>query len=432
MAAMMRMDQSTLNTVAAWYRIYRVFILLLASCFLFQVFSPLRLNSDAIVLLSMADSAANGHGFRDNEQTTVFPPGYPALLAVLMRTGLAHSWMIIFLNMVFLTLGLFAAYDVIRREFFADGRLALLLCSVSLLSFVVIKHFTIPLTDVPFFCYVMSCLAVISRVREMPLNGRLALYLIWALAISVVAITNRRMGVALLPSIAWLMMSDVRFKLSHRRAYIHGIATAILVIIATGFIWLVLKTSTLRDFPSSTVGIASQARKIVTYRFTELGELALNLPMSKMPQGIHAVVPWIGFVLLLTVLLGVVKKLSDGIRPTEIFLLAYAGILFAWPYYDTRFWLPVTPLLASYSAVTIQRSRLLSKAVILGYVLFAALGVTAIAYTSRITFAGSRFPDVYGDGTLRPTYCAAFRSCPNDPDPKKVDMKALRLLQLYN
>ena len=37
------------------YRIFQGCFLLLAICFVLQVFSPLRLNTDAIVLLSMAD-----------------------------------------------------------------------------------------------------------------------------------------------------------------------------------------------------------------------------------------------------------------------------------------------------------------------------------------------------------------------------------------
>jgi hypothetical protein len=74
-----------------WYRIFQGLLLLLAICFGLQVFSPLRLNYDAIVLLSMADSATHGYSFLDDGQQTVFPPGYPALLAVLVRVGLAHS-----------------------------------------------------------------------------------------------------------------------------------------------------------------------------------------------------------------------------------------------------------------------------------------------------------------------------------------------------
>jgi hypothetical protein len=66
-------------------------MLFLTFWYVLQVFRPLRLNNDAFVLLTMAESAAHSGGFSDSGQT-VFPPGYPALLAVLIRAGLPRSW----------------------------------------------------------------------------------------------------------------------------------------------------------------------------------------------------------------------------------------------------------------------------------------------------------------------------------------------------
>ena len=93
----------------------------------------------------MGESAAHGGGFLDSGRETVFPPGYPALLAILLRLGLAHSWVIVGLNVVFfLLVGLFAPYSLLIREFFEDKTVAPMICSFFLLSSVVIKHFTLP------------------------------------------------------------------------------------------------------------------------------------------------------------------------------------------------------------------------------------------------------------------------------------------------
>ena len=120
----------------------------------------------------MGDSAAHGGGFLDGGQKTVFPPGYPVLLAMLLRLGLAHPWVIVCLNTVFLSAGLFAAYSLLIRRFFADKAVVLMICSFFLLSYVVIKHFPIPLTDVPFFCCCMCCLAVMSQATSKDSNSR--------------------------------------------------------------------------------------------------------------------------------------------------------------------------------------------------------------------------------------------------------------------
>ena len=96
-------------------------------------------------------------------QKTVFPPGYPVLLAFLMRLGIATPWVIVGLNLVLLSLELFATCSLLMGEFFEDEAVVLVICSLFLLSFVVVKHFPIPLTDVPFFCCSMCCLAVMSK-----------------------------------------------------------------------------------------------------------------------------------------------------------------------------------------------------------------------------------------------------------------------------
>jgi hypothetical protein len=141
-------------------------------------------------------------------------------------------------------------------------------------------------------------------------------------------------------------------------------------------------------------------------------------------------VPWLGLGLLLLILIGLATK-RKATGPTEVFVVCYLGILFVWPYNDARFWLPIIPLLIAYSVLA-ARSLRLPKAVIAIYcIAFATLGFGAITYSSRISFAGPTFPDKYGDGLLRPTYCAAFQSCRNGYDSDKVDAKVLRLLREY-
>ena len=130
-------------------------------------------------------------------------------------------------------------------------------------------------------------------------------------------------------------------------------------------------------------------------------------------------------------LFGVATKRRE-ISPTEVYFICYVAILFAWPYYDARFWLPVTPLLIAYSILAVKRLELPTGVVAIYCIAFATLGLIAIAYTTRISFAGPTFPDKYGDGQLRSTYCAAFQSCERKWDAGKVDNRVLRLLRDYD
>jgi hypothetical protein len=165
----------------------------------------------------MGESAAHGGGFLDSGQKTVFPPGYPALLAVLIRVGLAHPWAIVGLNLVLLSAGLFAAYSLLIREFFEDKAVVLVICSFFLLSFVVVKHVTIPLTDVPFFCCSMCCLAVMSQTTKMDWNWRFVTLVVAAWLLAVAAITMRRVGVALVPPLVFMIVFSPQLKLLLKR-----------------------------------------------------------------------------------------------------------------------------------------------------------------------------------------------------------------------
>ena len=434
------LEPRILKRSEASVRISQLVLLILILCYALQVFSPLRLNNDAIALLSMGESAAEGHGFLQHGQKTVFPQGYPALLEIMLKTGLGHSWAIIGLNVILLAAGLFAAYRLLVNELFKDKVLALQLCSLSLLSFVVIKHFTIALTDIAFLCCAMCCVALMSHASVVTWGRRYALAIAASWALMVGSIAVRRIGVALVPALLLAMASRPEIKTFLRNCSARAKAIAGTVILAgfVGTIWVVARTSTLSDFSKaankySWIGLAM---KMVSYRLTELGELTMNLPLTKLPARLHGLIPFIGLVpLLFTIagLLAIVRK-RKHLGPTDAFMVSYMAILFVWPYYDARFWLPVIPLLIGYSDASIRQAIKfgMPKALAAVYIsAFVILGIASIGYSTRITFAGSKFPDVYGDGTLRPTYCAAFQSCSDSFDKNKVDPESLHLLQIY-
>ena len=409
-------------------------LLLLAICFALQTFSPLRLNTDSTVLLSMGESAAHGDGFLDSGHRTIFPPGYPALLAILLKLGIAHPWVIVGLNLAFLSVGLYAVYSLLVHDFFADRVVVLIICSFFLLSYVVVKHFTIALTDIPFFCFSMCCLSVMSQTVDLHSNYRFAKLAAAAWLLAAVAITVRTIGVALFLPLVFMFLSRPQSKLllknlSHRTKLIIVVVT---IFAGAGGTYVFTNTPYWRIL----IGIAEKSNistlilQILSFRLTELGELFGNLPLTKMPAKLHAAVPWMGLLLVLLTLSGLAIK-RRKISATEVFLLCYTGILFAWPYNDTRFWLPIIPLLTAYSVLAVKSLRFPRAVVVIYCIVFAVLGFSAIVYSSRISLAGSKFPDEYGDGYLRPTYCAALKACQDGFDPNKVNAKALRLLQEY-
>lgn len=382
----------------------------------------------------MGESAAYGSGFLDSGRETVFPPGYPALLAILLRSGLAHPWIIVGLNMVFLSVGLVAVYSLFIREFFEDRAVVLMICSFFLLSYVVVKHCAIPLTDIPFFCCSMCCIAVISHTRNLDSTWRFAMLAMAAWLLAVAAITVRRIGIALFLPLAFMLVRSRQFKLLLERLSLRTkliiVVIGVFVSAATTYVFAI--TSYWRIFISDAKGgyRSTPILQILAYRLRELGELFGNFPITKMPAKLTVVVPWMGLLLFLLILFGLATR-RKNIGATEVFMVCYMGILFAWPYYDARFWLPVIPLLIAYLRLAAVSLKIPKAFVMMYCIVFAILGFGAIAYSTRISFAGCKFPDEYGDGYLKPTYRVAFQACQDGVDPDKVNTKALRLLREY-
>ncbi|MBV9742938.1 MAG: hypothetical protein JO099_04190 [Acidobacteriia bacterium] len=355
-------------------------------------------------------------------------------MAVLIKAGMAHSWSFIALNALLLGVGLIATYEVLIRNFYeANEAHAPTICVLFLLSFVVIKHFTIPLTDIAFFCVAMSCLAVMSRAAEITSDRRFLRYAaaVWLLALAAVAI--RRIGVALLPAAVFMIVIRPRlrsFLLVRRNQFTLALIFAVLGI---GTTVVIAKTSTLSDFtwPLNRQAVVGLVATNVSYRLTEFGELFVNAPISKLPTSLHNLVLLIGGVPVGLLVWGVVLR-RKVFGPSELFLIGYAAILLVWPYRDSRFWLPVIPLLMAYSAVSLRSFRVPGILVRLYCIGFGVLGIAAIVYSTQISFAGPKFAERYGDGTLRTTYCAAFRSCGDAIDQKAVDAQVLQLVQQYN
>ena len=415
-------------------RAVQALLALLAISFLLQIFTPLRLNTDAVTLLSMADSASHGNGFLDDGEKSVFPPGYPAMLVFLLKLGIAYPWVLVALNMVFLTLGLLAVFFLLSEEFLFDRAAVLMVCCLFLLSYVVVKHSTVPLTEGPFFFCSMCGLAFMSKAVKTASHRHFVLLAGAALLSAVAAVTIRRVGIALVPPLVFMFFASHRFKsfwagLSSRAKLGVWVSSGVVALVTVGIFAF---TSYWRIFVSD-----ARARYRITplswlpwYRLREFGELLINFPTYRIPVALQHFVPWVGFLLLLLLVVGLAAR-RGNVGPADVFIVCYALILCAWPYYDARFWWPALPLLIAYSLSAVQRLKIPAAILALYCAWFAIFGFGAIAYSTRITFSGCNFPQRYGAGDLATTYRAAFDQCRNSGSTDHVNTKVLRLLREF-
>ena len=383
-----------------------------------QLFTPLRLGSDGVAYLSLADSALRTGVLTALRQPNFpFPKGYPAFVFVLMKTGFFSSTVLVGSNLLFFAAGLVFSFRTLASLGFRRGY-AILACLLTLLSFTAVKHITQGMSDFLFFA-LSACACWL-----MTLDSR---YKWIALLPCVCAVEVRFIGLALLPPLALMIWPQVK----GRPALLIPLGIGLLASLGTG-IWAG------RHYLSKNVeilygkGILQFVASSIASHCQDFGELTLNAPASKLPAPSQILVPVIGSIALLLFLAGI-ARLRKSSPWTFLYLLGYSALLLPWPFTDPRLWLPAMPFvfLAIHAGLTTVVNRVPSRfwaAYVMG---FCALGFVALGYSTRITFAGSKFPDRFGDGSLRPTYCVAFQSCLDTVDSSKVNPAALHLLRTY-
>ena len=382
-------------------RFWIVLVGAIALAYLAQLPTPLRLHNDTVVLVSMGESVARGGGFQYHGTAGHYAEGYPAIVALLVKLGAFHVWTAVALNFAFLAIGLWAAAKLVPH--------CRVIVVLTLLSFVTIKHATIPLTDLIFFGITMVCLVMLERGR-----------LVEAVVLVLMAIAMRHNGVALVPPLVWMI---------YRRRPI-----VVVPVVAAAVLASIRVPSLLKPFHRVVAGhtLLDSAAQILGFRLTEFGEIAVNLPSISLPAICKVLLPCAGALFLALIAAGLwMRRRRFG--PVELFFLGYAAILFVWPYYDPRFWLPVLPLLFGYAATAVDRviQRGLNKELIAAYVMvFSMVGILVLGVSIRITYSGAQFPDAYGNAQFRPTYCAYYGTC--SANPADIDADGLHLLRTYH
>jgi hypothetical protein len=415
-------------------------ILAIATIYLLQIYSPLRLVNDGVVYLSLATSAVDGHGFIYHGAPEQYPLGYPALIYLLVKMGLGHAWAFNALNCLFLGLAIVAAYHILRASLAMTREKALRLCAMTMLSFIVVKHVTQMVSDTVFFGASMSCLWALVWAEQAEQTRRRHVRCALAFGLAVFATSVRAIGIALLPAIVFVALGGAPAlqrwaeKLRQRRRAA-VIATLGLLLLAVVGVFVITRTQYFHMALSSyrARGVSRSVTKALEFQLGEWGEFLANLPQAKLPAPLQPFIFLVGLMAMALAAAGIWKR-RRNLGALEVYLFGYLLTLLAAPWQDARYLLPVIPLLLGYLAVfteDLPKHRFVRFALATYVVYFFLLGIAALVYSTRITFSGRSFPDLYGDGTIRATYRAAYRE-PSDPAAGQVNPDALDLLLRYD
>jgi hypothetical protein len=164
----------------------------------------------------------------------------------------------------------------------------------------------------------------------------------------------------------------------------------------------------------------------------EWGEMAVNVPVSRLPDTAKFPVQVVGACMMFAFAAGIwtIAKQADSLL---VYVVGYACMVVAYPWFDTRLWLPVIPFVMAYTLVGLTRfarAAVLRPAMIAYCLAFCLLGAMALGYSTRLTFAGTQFPEVFGDGGFREAYRVVLRG-ERPADGRQPDPDAVYLLRRY-
>lgn len=390
--------------------------ILAAALYLAQLFTPLRLTSDAIDYLSLADSALKGDGL-----TTLlsahfrFPKGYAVFAFLLMKVGLFSSVTLVAFNLLFFAIGLALSFRTLIALGFQRSQ-AMVACLMTLLSFTAVKHITQGMSDFLFFA-AASCVCWLITVKS---PYRWAAMLLCAMC----AIEMRFIGLALLAPLLVTAFSDLR-----KRPIVMAVASSVAfgglaIGLWVGRHYLLANADLLRSY-----GWFRFLETTATTHSQDFAELIINAPFSKLPAGLSVLLLLVGAATFLIFVTGVFA-LRDRARWLFAYLVAYSALILPWPFTDPRFWLPVMPFVcvAIAEGISVVFAHAPKLAIVAPYMIaFCVVGFGALGYSTWLTFSGPKFSARYGDGLLRTAYQANCSSA-----SANADQRALELLRRYD
>jgi len=424
-------------------------LVLLAVAYALQIFSPLRINTDSYRLLSMAVSASEGKGYLVDGRADQFPLGYPFMVKLLLQAGLGNSMALVVLNLLSLVVGFWAIHACCRSQWGSTTTLLALALTAS--SWVMVKHITLPLSDIPYLG--LSLLSLFFSWLFYRQQGHQKWCSLAASGVfAYLGLQCRSIGVTIFPVIVVTVLlhrdisPSVYGVFRHRRLLL-GIVVTLVILFTLALVgvretgWYQAQFLHSGSYFQSLVasvqglGIGAFLFKNAYYRILELGELFSNVPQSKVPQMLP-IDCCIGLVAWVALLRGAWLLLrTRSVPPLTLYFLSYAALMFVWPFYDVRFWIPLLPVIAIILLRTIDdlqnRWPVLRLAFRVYAVWFFVLGGVALVVSTRMSLSGAEFSERYGDGTAKMTYRFAFHNG-KPVDMNQVSETQVRLLRVFD
>jgi hypothetical protein len=408
----------------------RALFVVLAGVYLVNCLSPLRLCVDTIRYFGIKDCIEFGCDPNSDAAKDYMPYGYTMLLILLSKLGILRSFSIVLINCAYLFGGIFLVTKMTGQTA-RKWTVAVLI----LLNWTIIKFVTHPLSEMQYLFFSIASLYFFRQFDK----SRKATPLILTFLAGILAFLTRSVGIALfaalIAGLLWIYRKQVIDILTKNKLLI-----GILVLLVIG----VVIFSRLLGLNHYSGVMSNQFQKgltrfsIIHWHFREWGEIGMNASIAKAAHyfpGNTGEIFFVGMGILFCVLFFYTLFFRKNTIPdiVKIYLLFYALLMFNWPFYDPRFWVPVLPLIIAVAveAAAQMKNRVGKIVAILFLASYAAMGVGAVGYITYTSLHKEAFARSQANGVYRNEYETRFYGHPMSDTARKFDPLATNILNKY-
>ena len=404
-------------------------VYLLVILFFLNCFTPLRLHYDMLRYFAIKDCLESKCP-PEADPNDYLPFGYTALLLLLSRLGLLRSFFIVFVNCIYLFGGLYFV-----RKFFVTIRFPFFLFFIVLINWTIIKFVTHPLSELQYLFFSFASLyAFCLFVRNKNIRNLFA-----AFFLAGIAFLTRTVGLALLAAlfvaILWEYRKQLILLLKQNRIFLLGLLICIAVVIIFS---RQLGLNHYTGVMAKQFDEGLRFSNVLGWHFSEWGEILINTSRYKVMDFFPGQIG--NWIFINVGLLGVSGFIYICfIRKNQIpfiirtYLFFYMLLMFNWPFADPRFWVPVIPLIAAVvSQTSFSPNRILRLLRMAYLVIYAALGLAALGYTTFTSFNKKEFSKTQAKGIYRNEYETHFFGRPLSDTATHVDPYLVEFLNKYD
>lgn len=269
-----------------------------------------------------------------------YPPGLPLIIVPVYALLGPDLYAIRIVLLGLFVIGLLFFYWLIRSK--QGDRLALLATMLLGLQPFVLWFKNLLLPDLPFLLFALLSLYLVEKIAESRRGVWMELLIGLAAGLTMfLAASLRSAGISLLGAVVLAGVASHRY----RRA---GILAACILMLAL----LLLQTAWMPDEPGYVAQLAGSVSNrsflsVLAVRARHVRELFV----ATEPLWHSSIRPLTLILMFSTALLSIVGFGSRvrSISTFETFVVAYVGILFIWPFVQTRYLIPLLPLIIHYS-----------------------------------------------------------------------------------